>query len=77
MLGSSSWLWRPAFDVAAGRTERIVEICQPFGVSQDLSGPPTAGFPKEAVLDEAGIELSLMTVQEALRILHPENQVEI
>jgi len=49
--------WSMDYDVVAGRTERLVSICQQAGASTYVSGPSARGYIDDAAFQAAGIEL--------------------
>lgn len=49
--------WSMDYAVAAGKTERLVSICQQAGASTYISGPSARDYIDDAVFAAAGIEL--------------------
>ena len=54
---STRLTWSMDYDVVAGRTERLVSICQQAGANTYISGPSARGYIDPQCFENAGIEL--------------------
>lgn len=55
--------WSSNFDLAEGRTERLVSICQDLDADVYLSGPAAQGYLDESLFDDQGISVEWMDYQ--------------
>jgi hypothetical protein len=52
--------WSHEFDLAEGRSERLLEICLASGATEYLSGPAAKGYLDEAMFAAAGVDVVWM-----------------